>query len=71
MDLTFTKSFCFLFLPLLTEAVAERCSVKIVFYEIEFCKISKNIFSYRTPPAAASVLKNFVISECKKTNFQT
>ena len=73
------------------EAVAKRCSVKIVFLEIsqnsqentcarvsfiiklqasacnfikketlaqvfscEFCEISKNTFSYRTPPVAAS-----------------
>ena len=51
------------------EAVPQRCSVKKVFLEIsqnsqenicarvsflKICKISKNTFSYRTPPAAAS-----------------
>ena len=46
------------------EAVARRCSVKKVFLEFSqhsqentyaracFCKISKNTFSYRTPPVA-------------------
>ena len=28
-------------------------------FSCEFCKISKNIFSHRTPPAAASLLMNF------------
>ena len=28
-------------------------------FSCEFCKISKNIFSYRTPPAPASLLMNF------------
>ena len=78
---------------MITEAVAQRCSVKKVFLEIllnspentcarvsfliklqaepcsfikketlaqvfscEFCEISKNTFSYRTPPVAASVI---------------
>ena len=27
-------------------------------FSCEFCKISENIFSYRTPPVAASVLNN-------------
>ena len=53
---------------LLREAVFQRCFVKKVLFEIlqnsqvfscEFCKISKNILSYRTPPAAASLLMNF------------
>ena len=50
----------------LTEAVAQRCSVKKVFLEIsqnsqentgaraKFREISRNIFSYNTPPVAAS-----------------
>ena len=54
-----------------SEAVAQRCSVKKVFLEISqnsqentcarisflirFCEISKNTFSYRRPPVAASV----------------
>ena len=42
----------------------QRCSVKKVFLALsqnsqenscEFCEISKNIFSYRTPAVAASV----------------
>ena len=50
-----------------TEAVNQRCSVKKMFLEIAqnlqenncarvsfFCEISKNTFSYRTPPPAAS-----------------
>ena len=51
------------------EAVVQRCSVKKVFLEIsqnsqgnscasEFCEISKNNFSYRTPPVAASIVNN-------------
>ena len=51
------------------EAVVQRCSLKEVLFEIsqnsqeilaqgssyEFCEISKNTFSYRTPPVATSV----------------
>ena len=40
------------------EAVAQGCSGKKVFLEIlfscEFCEISKDTFSCRTPPVAAS-----------------
>ena len=61
---------------LLTEAVAQRCSVKKLFLEIsqnsqentcaqvfscEFCENSKNTFSYRTPPVAASVAYSLVL----------
>ena len=37
----------------ITEAVAQSCSVKKVLLEI-----SKNTFFYRTPPVAASIIKN-------------
>ena len=44
-----------------TEAVAQTCSAKKIFLEISqnsrgriSCEISKNTFSYRTPPVAAS-----------------
>ena len=61
----------------ISEEVAQRCSVKMVFLEISqnsqennfikketlaqviscgFCEISKNTFSYRTPPVIASVI---------------
>ena len=48
------------------EAVVQMCSVKKVFLEMsqnsqvfscEFCEISKNTFSYRTPSVAASALR--------------
>ena len=52
-----------LFFPvcmLLAEAVVQTCSVKIKalapMFSCEFCEISKNTFSCRTPPVAASVL---------------
>ena len=45
------------------EAVVQRCSVKKVFsltqvFPCEFRKISKDTFSYRTPPVAASALSS-------------
>ena len=41
----------------LLEVVAQRCTVKKMFLEIsQFCEISKNTFSYKTPLVAASGL---------------
>ena len=37
------------------EAVTQR-------FSSEFCKISKNIFSYKTPPVAASVVSIYVLT---------
>ena len=62
----FNNIFVELFLKFVwPEAVTQRCSVKkkIFFkketlaqaFSCEFCEISKNNFSYKTPPAAASV----------------
>ena len=31
-------------------------------FSCEFCEISKNTFSYRTPPVAASVCHNYLLS---------
>ena len=57
------RSMCIIYL---SEAVARRCSVMKLepatllkkrltqVFSCEFCKISKNIFSYRTPPMDAS-----------------
>ena len=33
-------------------------------FSSEFCEISKNTFSYRTPPVAASEIKGFRASKC-------
>ena len=63
---SFAVRFTFIFSESLfaSEAVARRCSVKKVFLEISqhsqvffcgCCKISKNTYSYKTPPVAASI----------------
>ena len=57
-----------------TEAVAQRCSVKKAFLEISqnsqkstCARVSffnnKNIFFYRTPPVAASGVKKFILEK--------
>ena len=52
-----------------SEAVVQRCSVEKVFLEIstlaqvfsyELCEISKNIFFYRIPLVAASIVPSII-----------
>ena len=53
----------------LTEAVAQTCSVKKVFLEISQ-KSQENTFFHRAPLVAASVLtKTEVLKTCRKSKF--